>query len=135
MKNKESLTTCIRVCRDEKQIRHCQQRLHSLNVSITALSQKIALAGNAVRMKILLLLSEENNLCVCDLSEILGMTVPAVSQHLKKLREGGLIFPEQDGVTVYYHLATPAKPLLDTLFHLLGDPVRHEKKAHPSIGL
>jgi DNA-binding transcriptional ArsR family regulator len=58
---------------------------------------------------------------VCDLSEILSMTVPAVSQHLKKLREGGLVFTAQNGVTIYYRIPATAKPLLDTLFQLLGN--------------
>ncbi|MBK9939143.1 MAG: ArsR family transcriptional regulator, partial [Chitinophagaceae bacterium] len=32
------------------------------------------------------LLEEEKELCPCDLSDILGMSIPAVSQHLRKLR-------------------------------------------------
>jgi DNA-binding transcriptional ArsR family regulator len=123
MKNKENRNVCIRVCRNEAQIHRSRERLSQLDVPVAKLAGTLNLAGNEVRMKILLLLTEEHSLCVCDLSEILGMTVPAVSQHLKKLREGGLVFTEQDGVTIYYHVSTTAKPLLDTLFHLLGNPV------------
>lgn len=120
MAKKKNPNVCIRICRDEAQIHRSRARLEELDVPLADLAGALSLAGNKVRLKILLLLAEERSLCVCDLSEILGMTVPAVSQHLKKLREGGLVFPEPDGVTVYYHIATAAKPTLAALFQLLG---------------
>ncbi|MBK8501541.1 MAG: winged helix-turn-helix transcriptional regulator [Saprospiraceae bacterium] len=120
MTKRNNRNVCIRVCRNEAQIHRCRERMGELGPPITTLSGSLSLAGNEVRMKILLLLAEEHSLCVCDLSEILGMTLPAVSQHLKKLRDGGLVFTEQDGVTIYYHISATAKPLLDTLFQLLG---------------
>lgn len=122
MKNTTNRNTCIRICRNEAQIHSCRERMVELTAPVSSLATNLKLAANEVRMKILLLLAEEHSLCVCDLSEILGMTVPAVSQHLKKLREGGLVFTEQDGVTIYYHISATAKPLLDTLFQLLGNP-------------
>lgn len=111
----QNRNVCVRVCRDDAQIHRCRERLGELAAPVANLGSNLTLAGNEVRMKILLLLAEEYSLCVCDLSEILGMTVPAVSQHLKKLREGGLVFTEQDGVTIYYHLPATAKPLVDML--------------------
>lgn len=123
MRRTASRNTCVRNVRNEAQILRCQKRMIELAAPVGRLSSQLTLAGNEVRMKILLLLAEEHSLCVCDLSEILGMTIPAVSQHLKKLREGGLVFTEQNGVTIYYHLSATAKPLLDTVFLLLGASV------------
>lgn len=127
MIKKANKNVCIRVCRNETQIHRCRERMGELGTPVATLSGTLSLASNEVRMKILLLLAEEHSLCVCDLSEILGMTLPAVSQHLKKLREGGLVFTEQDGVTIYYHISATAKPLLDTLFQLLGNPVGQQQ--------
>ena len=63
------------------------------------------MVGNEVRLKILYLLEEENGgLCVCDISDILEMTVPAVSQHLKKLKVAGIIEPKREGQTIFYSL-------------------------------
>ena len=123
MKINTNRNVCIRVCRNVAQIHRCRERMSELGAPVANLAANLTLASNEVRIKILLLLAEEHSLCVCDLSEVLGMTVPAVSQHLKKLREGGLVFTEQDGVTVYNHISATAKPLLDTLFQLLGNPV------------
>jgi ArsR family transcriptional regulator, lead/cadmium/zinc/bismuth-responsive transcriptional repressor len=135
MKNKTRSNVCIRTCRDERQIYRCRQHVKDLTAPVKDLAGSLSLAANEVRLNILLLLAEEHSLCVCDLSEILGMTVPAVSQHLKKLREGGLVFTEQDGVTIYYHISATAKPLLDTLFRLLNHPVAERKTARqPAAG-
>ena len=43
------------------------------------------LAGNSTRLKLLYLLDNMKELCVCDLAEMLGVSVSAVSQHLAVL--------------------------------------------------
>ncbi|MBK8554988.1 MAG: winged helix-turn-helix transcriptional regulator [Lewinellaceae bacterium] len=114
--------TCVRTCRDESQIERCQKRLKVAANQLNILAGNMSLAGNDVRLKILLLLQEEKRLCVCDLAEILDMTVPAVSQHLKKLREGGFTLTQQEGVTVYNTLAPKAVPFLNAFFQLIDLP-------------
>lgn len=113
---KSNKNVCIRLERDEAQIRRCKERVAALEGPVSAFAHTLKLAGNAVRLKILLLLNEEGRLCVCDLADVLDMTVPAVSQHLKKMREGGLIDRQQEGVTIYYFLSPSATPLLHALF-------------------
>lgn len=117
---KRNPNTCVRINRDETQIRRGQLLLNALDESVERLIKRLTLASNKVRFQMLLLLAEEHSLCVCDLAEILQMTVPAVSQHLKKLKEGGLVIAEQDGVTVYYHLSASAKPFVESLLGILG---------------
>ena len=113
---KSNKNICVRVTRDEEQIRRCQERVQALESDVAAFAALLRLSGNPVRMKILWLLNEEGRLCVCDLAEILGMTASAISQHLKKLRDGGLIDRVQEGVTIYYFLKKNALPLLLALF-------------------
>ncbi|GAB4250529.1 MAG: hypothetical protein Kow0027_13940 [Saprospiraceae bacterium] len=135
MKNTRRNNTCIRTCRDEAQIYRCQQELAEMGSELERFAETLKLTGNAVRMKILLMLAKEQRLCVCDMAEILKMTVPAVSQHLKKLREGGLVHPEPDGVTIYYQLSETARPLLHALFEWIpvhGRQVSHQLAAQGS---
>ena len=82
-------TTCIRVYADEKQIEKCKKEIEKVGGSIELLSSALSLAGNEVRLKILYLLFHQEKLCVCDLSDILFMSPPAVSQHLRKLKMEG----------------------------------------------
>ncbi len=74
-------------------------------------------------MNILVLLEDEKRLCVCDLSEILNMTIPAVSQHLKKLKDAELVDTEREGNTIYYYINRKYKMVLDTLFAHVSEPI------------
>ena len=79
------------------------------------------LASNSTRLKILFLLDELKELCVCDLAEMLGVTVSAVSQHLAKLRAYGLATTRRDAQTIYYRLVS--HDFLDSLRTSLFDRV------------
>ena len=59
--------------------------------------------GDPTRLKIVnaLMLSE---ICVCDLAKLLGMSQPAVSHHLKTLRQTRLVKYRRDGKTIFYKL-------------------------------
>jgi DNA-binding transcriptional ArsR family regulator len=79
------------------------------------LSNVLSLAGNEVRLKILYLLDSEKELCPCDLSDILQMSIPAISQHLRKMKDGGLIKAKKVGQTIFYSIC---KEHLKTLLPL-----------------
>ena len=79
------------------------------------------LTSNSTRLKILFLLDELKELCVCDLAEMLGVTVSAVSQHLAKLRAYGLATTRRDAQTIYYRLVS--HDFLDSLRTSLFDRV------------
>jgi len=74
--------------------------LHQLD----ALTSMMNAAGNETRMRILYLLWRNREVRVNDLAEILGVTTPAVSQQLKKLRTYRLVQTRRDAQTVYYQL-------------------------------
>jgi DNA-binding transcriptional ArsR family regulator len=59
---------------------------------------------DGTRLKLLWLLSVGET-CGCDLAETLGITAPAVSHHLRSLRQAGLISYRREGKVVYYSLA------------------------------
>ena len=60
--------------------------------------------GDFTRLKILsALLGAE--MCVCDISYLLGMTKSAVSHQLRLLRQNDLIRSRKDGRMVYYSIA------------------------------
>lgn len=57
------------------------------------------------RVRIVNLLSNsEEAMCVCDLTEPVGLAQPTVSHHLKKLMDAGLLHREQRGTWSYYSL-------------------------------
>lgn len=110
-------STCVRIYADEAQINACKNKLKSAQKSFTGLSNVLALAGNEVRLKIIYLLEDEGELCPCDLSDILGMTIPAVSQHLRKLKDGGIAQTRKEGQTIYYSLSQDNLKILKPFFN------------------
>lgn len=60
--------------------------------------------GDTTRVKILYAL-DVCELCVCDISALLNMTISAVSHQLKILRDSNLVATRRDGKVVYYSLA------------------------------
>jgi len=93
--------SCIRLFADREKIDVCKERLAAEAAPIHQLSNVLALAGNEVRLKIMFLLREEPELCPCDLSDILGMSVPAVSQHLRKMKDGNIVASRRDGQVLF----------------------------------
>jgi ArsR family transcriptional regulator, lead/cadmium/zinc/bismuth-responsive transcriptional repressor len=72
--------------------------------NIEVVAELLSLAGNSTRLKLLYLLENHDEICVCDLAEMLGVSVSAVSQHLAKLKARGLVAPRRDAQTIYYRL-------------------------------
>ncbi len=108
--------TCIRPLADINQINACRELIALKDNKIKEFSGLLSLAGNDVRLKILYLLHEEKELCVCDLSDILSMKIPAVSQHLRKLKDGNLIDFRKEAQTFFYYLKPEYSSVLETFY-------------------
>lgn len=113
--------SCIRLQAVIKQINRCKGRVSELNNSFDYLSNGLELAANNVRLKILFLLYEEKKLCVCDISDILGMTISAISQHLRKLKDRGLIETVRQAQTIFYSLTKEYAKMLQPFFKILDE--------------
>lgn len=112
--------TCIRVFADQNQINQCREKVSANAKSFSQLGNILSLAGNEVRLKILYLLEEENELCPCDISDILGMSVPAISQHLRKLKDGNIIEARKVGQTIFYSLRSENLKILKPFFKTIN---------------
>lgn len=62
---------------------------------------KVLSVETRVRMMLLL---QEKSLCVNALAHFLGISPAAVSQHLKTMRESGIVIPEKRGYFVHYRI-------------------------------
>ncbi|MFT4523185.1 MAG: DNA-binding transcriptional ArsR family regulator [Bacteroidia bacterium] len=111
--------SCIRQQADIEQINRCKDTVSELNASFDYLANGLSLVGNSVRLKILYLLFEEKRLCVCDLSDVLGMNISAISQHLRKMKDRNLLVTERDAQTIFYSLTAEYEKLLNPFFLIL----------------
>src|SRR6185312_241962 len=115
------MNTCIRLYADPVQIKSCKDKLENASKAFGTMSSVLSLAGNEVRLKILYLLEEEKELCPCDLSDILGMSIPAISQHLRKIKDGGIIRARKEGQTIFYSLKPEHLKMLRSLFKYVNE--------------
>jgi ArsR family transcriptional regulator len=60
--------------------------------------------GSEIRLRCLLLLEQEEELCVCELTHALSESQPKISRHLAHLREWGLVLDRRDGLWIHYRL-------------------------------
>lgn len=68
------------------------------------LAELFKVFGDSTRIKILYVLFE-NEMCVCDIAELLHMTQSAISHQLRVLKQSRLVKYRREGKTVFYSLA------------------------------
>jgi ArsR family transcriptional regulator, virulence genes transcriptional regulator len=70
-------------------------------------ARMLRLLSNERRMLVLCHLAGEGELGVGALADMVGLSQPALSQHLAKLREDGLVATRKEAQAVFYRLADP----------------------------
>jgi ArsR family transcriptional regulator len=60
--------------------------------------------ADETRLRAVLLIVREGELCVCELMSALNDSQPKVSRHLAQLRASGLLLDRRQGLWVYYRL-------------------------------
>ena len=83
--------------------------------------------ADEARLKMLCLLFNHRELCVCDFIEVLGITQSKASRHLRILFKAGLVTDRREGLWVYYSL----RPLEDGLAKGHLDQLRSHLANHP----
>lgn len=61
--------------------------------------------SDETRLHLVLLIAEEGELCVCEMTHALQESQPKVSRHLAQLRQCGLLHDQREGQWVYYRIA------------------------------
>ncbi len=77
--------------------------------------------ADSTRIRMLYLLSE-SELCVCDISRLLGMSQSAISHQLRILKQSKLVKARRDGRTVFYSLAD------EHVGTIIGNGMEHVKE-------
>lgn len=72
-------------------------------LEVAGVSEIFKVLGDETRTRIVYLLSLRE-LCVCDIAEVMEMSLPAVSHHLRLLKALRLVKHRRDGKQVYYSL-------------------------------
>ena len=60
--------------------------------------------ADQTRLRSLLLLRMEGELCVCELTYAMRLSQPKISRHLANLREANIVQGRREGLWIYYSL-------------------------------
>ncbi|WP_268233837.1 ArsR/SmtB family transcription factor [Virgibacillus oceani] len=95
-----------------------------LDIEKVALTLK--LLGDKTRLTMVGLL-KDNECCVCEFVEVFQMSQPSISQHLRKLRDAGIVKEKRKGQWIFYSLnrENESYPLVMTILDHL--PNQKEK--------
>jgi len=101
-----------------------------LTETTESIVETMKLLADRTRLNILALLKEKE-LCVCDIVDILDTTQPNISQHLRKLKKGGLVLETRRSQWIYYSLNIEDKPYLKSIIEELPSMKNQIDKLNP----
>lgn len=94
-----------------RKIEALQRRLEA-DILLRRTKTQLEVLGGGRRLEMVYLLEREPELCVCDMADIPGTTVSAVSHQFRILRNHGLVRSRRDAQTIFYSLTDDAKQQL-----------------------
>ncbi|OZU87468.1 transcriptional regulator [Virgibacillus indicus] len=92
--------TCEIFCFDEEKVNRIQPQIEQVN----GVEQIFKALSDATRLKIAYALTLEEELCVCDVGNIIEASTATASHHLRLLRKMGLAKYRKEGKLVFYSL-------------------------------
>lgn len=97
-----SKDTCDIYCYDEEKVNRIQGELQKEDLSSVA--QLFKALADENRAKISYALCQDDELCVCDIANIIGATVATASHHLRTLHKQGIVKFRKEGKLAFYSL-------------------------------
>ncbi|ADX24453.1 TPA: helix-turn-helix transcriptional regulator [Streptococcus agalactiae] len=94
--------TCEIYCYDEEKVNRIQGNLQTVDISSVA--QMLKAIADKNRAKITYALCQADELCVCDIANIIGVTVANTSHHLRTLHKQGIVKFRKEGKLAFYSL-------------------------------
>lgn len=95
--------TCETACVDAGKVLHIREELKMVNLEETAQLFKILAEEN--RLKIIFSLLNADELCVCDIATVTGMTTANASHHLRNLHAQNFVQFRKEGRLSFYSLS------------------------------
>lgn len=86
-------------------LRRMKERVLEAGSDVDSLADFFASVGSPHRLRILLYLTEAEELCVCDFAELLDLNMTTVSAHLNKMKLQGILKTRRDAQMIYYSVA------------------------------
>ena len=97
-------------------------------INLKKITKILKALADESRIRITVLLKKRNGLCVCEITEIIGLSLSTISSHLKMLQDAEIITYSKDGLWVNYNLdeymGKDVEQLLVAVVQILGEDER-----------
>ena len=94
--------TCEIFCYDEEKVNRIQEDMKTADIS--GVSQLLKAVADETRAKITYALCQEEELCVCDIANIIDASIANTSHHLRTLNKQGIVKFRKEGKLAFYSL-------------------------------
>ncbi|MFC4388014.1 ArsR/SmtB family transcription factor [Gracilibacillus marinus] len=94
--------TCDIYCYDEEKVNRIQGALQSVN--IRGVAQMLKAIADENRAKITFALCQDEELCVCDIANVIESSIATASHHLRTLHKQGIVKFRKEGKLAFYSL-------------------------------
>ena len=91
--------------------------------------------SDPTRLDILKIILERQNVCVCEITDILQLSQPKISRHLALLRNISILLDERKGQWVYYRLNPDLPEWVNAVLNVLNDEVLNKPASNLSISM
>jgi len=112
--------TCEIFCYDEDKVNRVREKLNKNDFQ--DMSQIFKVLADHTRLKVAYALCDEDELCVCDVANIIGSTMATASHHLRLLRNMGIANYRKEGKLVFYSLGD------EQLKQMIRLAIEHQKE-------
>ncbi|WP_214629634.1 ArsR/SmtB family transcription factor [Paenibacillus agaridevorans] len=116
----ERVDTCDIFCYDEHKVNRVKEKLNKYD--FLDMAQIFKLLADHTRLKVAYALCNEDELCVCDVANIIGSTMATASHHLRLLRNMGIAKYRKEGKLVFYALED------ERLIQMIRLAIEHQKE-------
>lgn len=106
-----------------------------IRVSIMNQADFFKCLSDPTRLDILKIILARQNVCVCEITEILQLSQPKISRHLALLRNLSILLDERKGQWVYYRLNPDLPVWATSILNVLKDEVLNIPSSNLSISM
>lgn len=83
--------------------------------------------SDSTRLRCLMLMQAEGELCVCELTHALNLSQPKISRHLAHLREAGVLVARRSGTWMHYRINPDMQGWMLEILQTTLDGMRHSE--------
>lgn len=115
------------VSRLERGMKAIEQMAPRNGTTLRNLAEILKALADETRLMVLTML-QDGEMCVCEIMDVLPLSQPAVSHHLKILRQAGLVTDRRQGKWIYYRIDPEALAAVGELLDsAVIEPVRRRQ--------